>query len=95
MHKLTLPIVSGLSEHHRTIGLSLWLCWSPRSPGPGWFNSKARSGEFGCIALAWWNGKKNRAEMKCALTGSEGTGRLKPNVWYTLNESGEFIEVAE
>ena len=54
--------------------------------------SKARGGEFGCIALAWWNGKLNRAEMRCALTGSAGEGRLKPNVWYRLDKRGQFVE---
>ena len=54
-------------------------------------NSKAMAGKFGCIALAWWNTKKGRSEMRCALTGS-GKGSLKANVWYTLNEKGKFIE---
>ncbi|MGP8268925.1 MAG: hypothetical protein ACLQLH_02560, partial [Terracidiphilus sp.] len=30
---------------------------------------RAKAGEFGCIALAWWNADKSRSEMRCALTG--------------------------
>jgi hypothetical protein len=52
--------------------------------------SAARAGEFGCIALAWWNSKKQRAEMRCALTGGEGN--LESNVWYRLDEEGKFVE---
>ena len=50
---------------------------------------KARAGEFGCIALAWWNEKCQRAEMRCALVGD---GHLKPDTWYQLNVAGEFEE---
>ena len=32
-------------------------------------NGKAQAGEFGCVALAWWNEKESRSEMRCALTG--------------------------
>jgi hypothetical protein len=49
-------------------------------------------GEFGCIALAWWNAKERRMEMKCATTGNRG-GDLKPGVWYSLDAKGEFQEV--
>ena len=55
-------------------------------------DSKVMGGEFGCIALGWLNKKKNRAEMRCALTGS-GNGSLKANVWYELDEKGDFREV--
>ena len=54
-------------------------------------SGKARAGEFGCIALAWWNAKKNRAEMRCALVGKNR--KLKPGVWYRLNSNGRFAEV--
>ncbi len=54
-------------------------------------NSRARAGEFGCIALAWWNEKEQRSEMRCAQTGA-GKGSLKANVWYRLNDAGEFVE---
>ena len=55
-------------------------------------NSKAMAGDYGCIALAWWNKADKRAEMRCALTGKGGT--LKAHVWYELDEKGNFKEVA-
>jgi hypothetical protein len=55
-------------------------------------NCKAMGGEFSCIALAWWNPKENRQEMRCSLTGS-GDGSLKANVWYELDKNGHFQEV--
>ncbi len=56
-------------------------------------DGKARGGEFGCIALGWWNKEKKRSEMKCSTTGTEG--QLKANVWYRLNEAGDFAEIEE
>ena len=58
-------------------------------------NSKARAGEYGCIALAWWNSDADRAEMRCAEIGNgDGSdGKLKANTWYELNEQGQFVEV--
>ena len=53
-------------------------------------NGRAKAGLFGCIALAWWNPEAKRSEMRCALTGCEGG--LKPDTWYALNETGEFVE---
>lgn len=56
-------------------------------------NSKARAGEYGCIALAWWNPKARRNEMRCARTGTgPGRGLLKPDTWYTLDAKGRFVE---
>ena len=57
---------------------------------------KARAGMYGCIALAWWNAKESRAEMRCAVTGcGDGSdGKLKTETWYRLSDSGEFEEVA-
>jgi hypothetical protein len=53
---------------------------------------KARAAEFGCIALAWWNKKKQRVEMRCSLVGKK-RGQLKPDTWYRLDEAtGEFVE---
>lgn len=53
---------------------------------------KAMAGKYGCIALAWWNQKEKRREMRCAETGcGDGSdGKLKAEVWYSLNELGEF-----
>ena len=50
---------------------------------------RAMCGENGCIALAYEqpNGKR---VMHCASVVQNG---IKPNVWYTLNEVGEFVEV--
>ena len=53
---------------------------------------KARGGNYGCIALAWWNEKHERSEMLCARTGPD-EGMLKPDTWYRVSESGEFVEV--
>jgi hypothetical protein len=53
---------------------------------------RARAGEHGCIALAFYNSKHARYEMRCALVG-KGRGKLKPNTWYQLNGKGEFVEV--
>jgi hypothetical protein len=53
---------------------------------------RARAGEFGCIALGWWNAKLERMEMRCALIGT-GKGQLKPDTWYRLDDTtGEFVE---
>lgn len=53
------------------------------------FHGRAMCGEDGCIALAYEqpNGK---LVMHCASVAQNG---IKPNVWYTLNEVGEFVEV--
>ena len=60
-------------------------------------DSKARSGQFGCVALAWWNDKANRAEMRCREIGcGDGTdGKLKACVWYQLNTAGKFVEIED
>ena len=52
------------------------------------------AGKYGCIALQWWNEDESRSEMKCAETGcGDGSdGKLKAEVWYRLNENGEFME---
>ena len=54
-------------------------------------DGKVKAGQFGCIALAWWNVKEQRTEMRCALTGCDGG--LKADVWYTLDTFGNFVEV--
>ena len=56
--------------------------------------SRAKAGEWGCVALAWWNDAAQRAEMRCREVGcGDGTdGKLKAGVWYRLNERGEFEE---
>jgi hypothetical protein len=57
---------------------------------------KARAGSFGCIALAGYfevDGS-SRLEMRVARIGvGDGSdGLLKADVWYSLNEAGEFVE---
>ena len=51
-------------------------------------SGRAKAGEFGCIALAWWNSKKNRQEMRCALTGKDQ--QCKADVWYQMDDDGNF-----
>jgi hypothetical protein len=55
------------------------------------------AGKYGCIALAWWNNSDDRGEMRCTETGcGDGSdGKLKAEVWYRLNDTGEFVEVSE
>jgi hypothetical protein len=55
-------------------------------------NGRAKAGKYGCIALAWWNEKRHRIEMRCALVGP---GRLKPDTWYILDPKGEFVEAED
>ncbi len=58
------------------------------------FDGKARGGPLGVIALAFHNPATQRSEMRAALIG-DGIGKskkLKPNVWYRLNEAGKFVE---
>ena len=55
-------------------------------------NGRAMTGKFGCIALAWWNEKAERSEMRVSKVG-QGPRSLKPNVWYTLDNAGKFVEV--
>ena len=56
--------------------------------------SRAKAGEYGCIALQWHNERARRWEMRCAQTGP-GPGCLKPHVWYRLNSDGQFVEDKE
>ena len=56
-------------------------------------SGRARAGKFGCIALAWWNEKENRGEMRCREIGiGDGSdGKLKADTWYRLNpQTSEF-----
>ena len=59
--------------------------------------SKAMAGKYGCIALAWWNEVERRGEMRCAETGcGDGSdGKLKAEVWYRLDDGGQFVECGE
>ena len=57
-------------------------------------HSKAMAGKYGCISLAWWNKKEERGEMRCAETGcGDGSdGKLKAEVFYSLDVHGNFAE---
>jgi len=54
--------------------------------------SRAKAGEYGAIALAWWNEKQRRSEMLCACVVNGKNGTLKPGVWYRLNARGKFVQ---
>ena len=53
-------------------------------------NCMAKAGKKGAIALASWDTKENRFRISVAYVGENG---IKPDVWYRLNERGEFFEV--
>ncbi len=59
-------------------------------------DGRARSGKYGCVALAYWNGAKSRGEMRCREVGcGDGSdGKLKADTWYRLDKSGEFVRGA-
>jgi hypothetical protein len=57
--------------------------------------SRAQAGEYGAIALAWWNEKQQRSEMRCACVVNGKNGTLKPGVWYRLNARGKFVQDRE
>ena len=52
------------------------------------------AGEFGVVALAFYNEPEGRVEMRAGETGcGDGSdGKLKAGVWYKLNSKGEFEE---
>ena len=54
--------------------------------------SRAKAGEYGAIALAWWNEKQHWSEMRCARVVNGKNGTLKPGVWYRLNARGQFVQ---
>lgn len=50
---------------------------------------RAKAGVGGCIVLTWWDCDKMRYRAEVAYVEENG---IKPDVWYTLNEFGEFVE---
>jgi hypothetical protein len=54
-------------------------------------NSRVRGGPYGVIALAFYNTKAERYEMRCARIGNGKDKHLKPNVWYRLDTKGRFV----
>jgi hypothetical protein len=53
-------------------------------------NCSVKAGELGCIALTRWVNSEKRYRMTVGYVGENG---IKPDTSYTLNESGEFVEV--
>ena len=45
--------------------------------------------ETGAIALVYRNMNDEIIHIRASKVGENG---IKPNVWYSLNESGEFVE---
>ncbi len=60
-------------------------------------NCKAKAAMFGSLSLGWLNKKENRREMRSKDVGiGDGSdGKLKADVWYRLDDAGEFVEVKE
>ena len=58
-------------------------------------DGKVKAGPFSALALLWWNARSKRYEMRCALIGrGDGKDRkLKSNTWYSLDKTGNFVEV--
>lgn len=76
--------------HHAASGAASATGWSGAAFVTG-TSGRAKAGEYGCIALAWWNSKETRQEMRCALTGKDQ--QCKADVWYQLDGDGNFVEV--
>ena len=60
-------------------------------------NSRVMAGPYSAIALSWWNAEANRAEMRAAEIGcGDGSDhKLKANIWYVVNNTGEIIEASD
>jgi hypothetical protein len=50
-------------------------------------NARFKVGKNGCAAIAWHDG--NRPRFAVAYDGENG---IQAGVWYSVNESGEFME---
>jgi hypothetical protein len=54
---------------------------------------RAKAGEFSCIALAFYDQKRHRSEMRCAIVGNpRSKAKLKADTWYRLDSNGRFVE---
>ena len=53
---------------------------------------KASAGNNGCIVLTRWVESENRYRASVAYVGENG---IKPNVFYELDENGEFVEAEQ
>ena len=54
------------------------------------YGAKAMAGIGGAIVLAHRDNDAKLLGIKASMVGENG---IKPNVWYSLNEAGEFVEV--
>ena len=52
----------------------------------------ASAGELGCIVLTRWVESEKRYRVSIAYVGENG---IKPNVFYALDDNGEFVEVCD
>ena len=52
-------------------------------------NNRARAGANGVMALPWFDEVSNRTRIAVGYVGEN----IKADTWYSLNESGEFVEV--
>ena len=52
--------------------------------------SKGKVGRNGALALSWYDGKRYRIS-----TAYEGENGIKADIWYALDENGNFIEADE
>ena len=55
-------------------------------------NGKVKGGLNCTLALARWVDSEKRYRITVAYVGENG---IKPDIWYTLNERGEFVETEE
>ncbi|HHH0018987.1 TPA: hypothetical protein ACPZCB_004494, partial [Yersinia enterocolitica] len=55
-------------------------------------SGKAKASESGAIVLCYRNDDGEIIHIRASKVGENG---IKPDVWYSLNEDGEFEEVAE
>ncbi|WP_373295102.1 hypothetical protein, partial [Formosimonas limnophila] len=54
--------------------------------------SKAKGAEACAIVLVYRNDDGEIVHIRASKVGENG---IKPNVWYSLDENGEFVEVSE
>ena len=53
---------------------------------------KAKAGIGGAIVICYRNDEGHLIHIRASKVGDNG---IKPNVWYSLDANGEFVEVAE
>ncbi|ANI28224.1 hypothetical protein PL78_00005 [Yersinia entomophaga] len=53
---------------------------------------KAKASESGAIVLCYRNGEGELIHIRASKVGENG---IEPDVWYSLNENGEFVEAEE